>query len=523
MKAAEEESGNDTGLPPARVRLSVRFRVLVGLIAIMAIFSFLTIYSIVLHKQTVEKVALINTAYLPLILGTFEISANQVVFNIFMDRLPDSPNQSVTREWIDAARRFRPYTLNKLIEQIDASPSATVPAEESAFLAEMRQRLQEVGRRYETNESRFVNLYALMDSGRIEQARKNIESLKRVERHLNRALAGIGQDIGEHIKEIAEDAEYNGTQATLWLALLTIVGLSVAVVLIISTNTLLVPLKRLQEGVGKVAGGDLLVHIQVARQNEIGALAEGFNRMTDALRERDQLLIRSEQLAGAGKMAAKVTHEIRNPLSSLGLNAELLDDELAGQPELEEARALLSAMQDEIERLTQITESYLRYSRLPAPSPKRDDIRQVVSSILDFMKEEFKERQIEVKTVYADDLGLVFFDRGQIRQALSNLIKNALDAMSEGGTLTVETRKNDDFVEIAVSDTGCGIPAESADQVFKSFFSTKSTGTGLGLPLVRQICIAHGGDARLEETSPAGSTFVLSVPVTSRSLSEVKT
>lgn len=504
------DHGTTGGRP--RMRLSVRFRVLVGLITIMAIFSFLTIYSIILHKKTVERIALVNTAYLPLILGTFEISANQVVFNIFMDRLLDAPNQSVTREWINAARRFRPYTLNTLIAQIDTPVTNDIPSEEAAFLKEMKHRLQEVGRRYITNENRFTGLYDLMDTGRTEQARKDIESLKRVERHLNRALAGIGQDIGRHIKEIAEEAEYSGTRATYSLAFLTIVGILVAVVLIISTNALLVPLKRLQEGVGKVAGGDLWVHIEVARQNEIGALAEGFNRMTDALRERDQLLIRSEQLATAGKMAAKVTHEIRNPLSSLGLNAELLNDELGGRTGLEEARTLLSAMQDEIERLTQITESYLRYSRLPAPSPQFDDLNQSVASTLEFMREEIREQRISVKTQFALEQDHVFFDRGQMRQALSNLIKNACDAMPEGGELSVETREREGMVEILVSDTGCGIPDESRDQVFKSFFSTKSTGTGLGLSLVRQICIAHGGDAKLEKTSPAGSTFIVSIP-----------
>ncbi len=494
------------------MQLSVRFRVLSGLVVIMSIFSTLTVYSILMHKHTVQRVALINTAYLPLIHGTFEISANQIVFNIFMDRLLDYPNQSLTREWIDAARRFRPHTLDELIKRIEKSYSVDIPESESAFLKEMKHRLGEVGRRYLTNENRFIKLYELMDSGRKEQAGKDIESLKRVERHLNRALAGIGQDIGRHIKEIAEEAENNGTRAMFSLVLLTLVGLIIAGVLIISINTLLVPLKHLREGVGRVARGDLLVHINVAREDEIGQLADGFNRMTDALRERDQLLIRSEQLATAGKMAAKVTHEIRNPLSSLGLNAELLVDELAAHSELEEARTLLSAMQDEIERLTQITESYLRYSKLPSPSPDLHNLNLCVMSTLEFMKEEIKEKGITLETEFCAGEEPVFFDKGQLRQALANLVKNACDAMSDGGKLTVLTRENNDFVEILVTDTGCGVPEESVGLVFKSFYSTKSTGTGLGLSLVRQICIAHGGDARLESTSPKGSTFVLSIP-----------
>ena len=117
--------------PEGSIRSSVRLRVLFGLAAIMAIFSCLTIYSIVLHKRTVEQIGLINSAYLPLILGTSEISANQLVFNVFIDRLVDDPNQSVTREWIDAARRVRPPTVNRLVNLIDDILKTDIPEEEA--------------------------------------------------------------------------------------------------------------------------------------------------------------------------------------------------------------------------------------------------------------------------------------------------------------------------------------------------------------------------------------------------------
>jgi two-component system, NtrC family, sensor kinase len=501
---------------PKGSSFSVRFRVLLGLVAVMSIFSFLTIYSIILHKRTVEKVATIKSAYLPLIQGTSDIIANQVVFNIFMDRLVDDPNQSVTREWIDAARRFRPSTLEELVTQINQTLNMTLPDEEAMFLKEMRNRLTEVGRRYRANEARFQGLYDLMDTGRVDDARKRIESLKRAERYLKNALSGIGSDIGLHIKDITEEAEFDGTRATWGLAFLTFLGLLITATLIISTNTLLIPLKRLQVAVARVAMGDLNQQIDVDRVDEIGLLASGFNRMTEALKERDQMLIRSERLATAGKMAAKVTHEIRNPLSSLGLNAELLEEELSELNDNSEAKNLLKAMQDEIERLTQITESYLRYARLPAPEPEFGDLNKVIQATLDFMSEEIRSKGITLHVSYADDLDREFFDHGQIRQALSNLIRNAIEAMPAGGELRIATKGGDEMLEISVQDTGVGVPEEAVNHIFKSFFSTKSDGTGLGLPLVRQICIGHGGDAQLTKTGSTGSTFVLSLPRTTQ-------
>ncbi len=512
---------SDTDSPPVESReaaqpnhSSVRVRVLVGLASIMVIFSCLTIYSIMQHQHTVEKISIISSSYLPLIIGTSEISANQVVFNIFIDRLVDDPNQSVTREWIDAARRFRPPTVNRLVTLIENTLRTDIAAEEAEFLLEMQLRLKEVGERYVQNERRFQGLYDLLDTGHTEEARTHVESIKRVERLLNRVLSGIGDEVGYHIREIAEEAAYEGARATWGLGVLTLVGMLIAGTLLVSTNRLLAPLKTLQHAVEKVAMGDLSTRINVERNDEIGALASGFNRMTAALAERDDMLIRSERLATAGKMAAKVTHEIRNPLSSLGLNAELLEEELAQSGDADEAHALLHAMQDEIERLTQITESYLRFSRLPSPHPQFDDLNATVNAVLEFMNEEFKEAGVEIEKALNSDLAPIFFDRAQMRQALSNLLRNACEAMPSGGTIRVSTAAAADTVELTVKDSGGGVPDDAVAHIFKSFYSTKSSGTGLGLPLVRQICIAHGGDARLQTTGKEGSSFVISLPRT---------
>ncbi|MCP4604927.1 MAG: HAMP domain-containing protein [Proteobacteria bacterium] len=503
----------DRGISTISARSSVRFRVVAGLVVIMFAFAGLTIYSIVLHQRTVARIRLINTSYLPLTHGTAEIRATQLVFKTLLDRLTDDPNQSVTREWIDAARRFRPSTLKRLTVLIGDTLQNDIPRNEAAFLIEMRQRLREVARRYVENESKFPELYDLMDTGHIDEARIRIEGLKRVERFLDRILADdIGEKVRRHITELAEEAEQDGTRATWILALLTLLALIAAGAVIVSTNRLLVPLKTLQEAVAKVAKGDLHTRTDLSGNDEIGALATGFNRMTEALAERDQMLIRSERLATAGKMAAQVTHEIRNPLSSLGLNAELLEEELGQAPNKNEAQALIGAMQDEIEHLTGITESYLRFARLPTSEPAFDDLNATVENALDFMKSEIADSRISVETNLADDLEPILFDRRQIRQALINLLLNACEAMQDGGTLRVKTQRHTDMVELAVTDTGSGVPDESLDHIFESFYSTKSSGTGLGLPLSRQICLAHGGDISYKKSGEKGSTFIIALP-----------
>ncbi len=497
----------DSGI---QVRFSVRNRVIAGFATVVMAFTCLITYSIVLHRQTTAELSLINSTYLPLTLGTSDIRATQLVFNTLMDRLADDPNQSVTRDWIDAARRYRPVTLKRLEKLIRRALRSNIPEDEAAFLSEMKRRLRQVGKRYRDNEAKFSMLYSEMDAGHVEEATGQIESLKRSERLLDKVLAGIESELNRHITEVATIAEQDSVRATLALVVLTVVALLVGGAVVLSIHRLLAPLKRLQAAVANVARGKLETRIEVGRQDEIGVLASGFNRMTDALAERDQMLIRSEQLATAGKMAAQVTHEIRNPLSSLGLNAELLDEELgAGATE---ARTLLGAMQDEIERLTGITESYLSFARLPEPEPEFGDLNAVVEASLDFMAGEFSELGITAESRINRDLPPVLFDKGQIRQALINLLRNACEAMPEGGKVRVTTGADEKNVEMRISDTGVGIPPQAVKQIFESFYTTKSGGTGLGLAMVRQICLAHSGEVRHEETDDPGSVFVVSLP-----------
>src|SRR5262249_54353208 len=155
---------------------------------------------------------------------------------------------------------------------------------------------------------------------------------------------------------------------------------------------LLRPLRRLAEGARRIALGEYKQRVDAAAPDEIGALAREFNQMAQALDEREQALIRSERLAAVGKIAAQITHEVRNPLSSIGLNAEMLEEELTG-----EAQKLARAIVKEVDRLTEITEEYLRFARLPRPKLEREDLRELVTELLVFMKSELESRKIDLQ------------------------------------------------------------------------------------------------------------------------------
>lgn len=494
-------------------RSSVSRRVIAAFAVVVVAFAALLAGGIALYRQTVSELSLINTAYLPLTLGTSDIRATQLVFNTLMDRMADASEQHAARAWIDAARRFRPATLRKLAGLARrTAASEDIPDDERAFLVEMGGRLREVEKRYRQNELKFQQAYAEMDSGHGAEAIRRIEDLKRAERLLDSVLGGIEAELKRHITQLSESAARDGNRAALGLAAMTLLALLVGAAMIFSVRRSLQPLRRLQSAVFEVAKGDLRTQIEVSRNDEIGALATSFNRMTRALADRGERLVRSERLATAGKMAAQVTHEIRNPLSSLGLNAELLEDELEASPDRPEARALLRAMQDEIERLTGITESYLRFARLPSPELELADLNRTVESALEFMGSELSEARVEVTARLAAEMRPALFDRGQIRQALVNLLRNAREALPDGGHVQVSTWSDARGVGLAVADDGPGIPADVAPQIFDSFYTTKSGGTGLGLSMVRQICLAHGGDVRHEENPGGGSRFAITLP-----------
>jgi signal transduction histidine kinase len=264
----------------------------------------------------------------------------------------------------------------------------------------------------------------------------------------------------------------------------------------------------LREHTKQIAGGDYARRTGIVSRDEIGDLAREFDAMAAAIEEREHRLIRSERLATVGRMAAHITHEIRNPLASLGLNVELLGDEVGADNQ--EARKLVTSIGKEVDRLSEITETYLRFVRLPKPKLEREDLAAIATSVLEFAGSELALAGITWKIDVEPGLPEVVADESQLRQALLNLVRNAKEAMPDGGRIGLEvSRAAEGQVRLVLADSGLGIPPENLANIFEPFFSTKAKGTGLGLALVQQIVSEHGG--RIEVDCPPGGGTRLSI------------
>ena len=225
----------------------------------------------------------------------------------------------------------------------------------------------------------------------------------------------------------------------------------------------------------------------------------------ESLQRLQQMQLQSERLAAVGRMAAHVTHEVRNPLSSIGLNVEMLEEELVDAGT--EAKELLRAIHREIERLTAITEEYLSLARLPSPQLETEDLGEIVRATADFVRPEMQAANVRLSLELEPELPLVPVDEAQIRQVLLNLLKNAREAMPEGGSVKLQLRAADGGVLMRVVDEGSGMTAEQRARLFDPFYTTKARGTGLGLPLSQQIVVAHRGTIRCESEKGRGTVF----------------
>lgn len=231
--------------------------------------------------------------------------------------------------------------------------------------------------------------------------------------------------------------------------------------------------------------------------------------VTDAVRTKARL-IQTERLAAIGRMAAHVTHEVRNPLSSIGLNVELLEEELADADA--EPRDLLRAIHQEIDRLRNITEEYLRVARVPTPRLLPEAIEDLTRGTADFLRHELSAARVALSLDIPETLPPVALDEAQFRQVLINLMKNAREAMPEGGRLDVSLREARDGVVVRVTDDGPGMARAEREHIFDLFYTTKTMGTGLGLPLTQQIVLAHGGQIDCRSAPDEGTTFEVWFP-----------
>jgi signal transduction histidine kinase len=221
-----------------------------------------------------------------------------------------------------------------------------------------------------------------------------------------------------------------------------------------------------------------------------------------------------DQNAELAQLAGGLAHEIRNPLSTIRLNLDLLAEDLQHAESPRERRLLqrIDRVRKETHRLEAFLEDFLRYARVQDLHRQPTDLNSVIDSLRDFFEPQATAQGVVIRTQYDEDLPRVDLDVDVFEQALFNLIRNAQLAMPQGGELILTTRRENDNVVLDVIDTGCGIPTDVIPRVFEAFFSTRTGGTGLGLPTARKIVEAHSGTISLESELGKGSKFTIRLP-----------
>jgi signal transduction histidine kinase len=225
--------------------------------------------------------------------------------------------------------------------------------------------------------------------------------------------------------------------------------------------------------------------------------------------------IESERLNALTLLAAGVAHELGNPLNSLNIHLQLMERQ-AGKIKSkarEELQHSIDICRDEINRLDSIVSQFLRAIRPSRPQLRPENINTIVEETVRFFSAEIEARDIVVETELHSDLPLLQLDRDQMKQAFYNVIKNSFEAMKRRGILRIRTDRDESHVRVSFIDNGGGMSAEALSHVFEPYYTTKATGTGLGLLIVRRIVREHGGELAIESTEGKGLTLTIRLPL----------
>ncbi len=513
-------------------------------------FTFGTISALIVFNMVLlgRQIRLIRTGYLPLALETKNLDEKQhVLWSYISDELvgesvPARAQRRIVQHTRTRARSLR--DTEKVLAELSGVPAAHARriAETRALVAEVRTDIAALTEHYRVVQAAPpLEVLADVSSRSAEEAEAQLESRRALdhlityEANILARIRYLSRQQSDQAKQIALRAEHDEYKLRMFAIYLGVTSVLIGLLITIWATMTLRPLQRLRDGARRIAAGEYKSRIDAKGPAEVADLAREFNVMAVAIEERERQLVRSERLIAVGKMSAVITHEVRNPLSSIGLNTELLTelvDDLAAEvsgsapgrevasraaDSVEEARSLCASITNEVDRLTAITEEYLQFARLPKPKLQLDKLSRIVHSLAEFEREQLLKRGVELQLDVAARLPSVQVDEAQMRQALLNLIRNAAEAVEEdGGEVTIRIRQvrreGSARVELSVSDTGPGIPEEARAKLFEPFFSTKQGGTGLGLALTHQIIHEHGGELRVESAAGEGATFIIDLP-----------
>jgi signal transduction histidine kinase len=382
---------------------------------------------------------------------------------------------------------------------------------------------------------------SLISAGRIHQdrirraadsrSRQRLIEAQRDELAQVEQLRGVAREVQVYVEEnaraersdIARILKVSSILLVITLGLIVILGTVINVKL---ARSIVTPIQDLERITKKIARGDFSESIQVKGHDEIASLAQSFNQMEDKLdqamtaldeiikklREKQSQLVEAEKLAGIGKLAAGIAHEINNPLTSVLTFSNLMLEQC---PPSDSRHDKLKLMVRETDRARTIVRQLLNFGRESVLKPEKININQPVTEIAESLVAQEAFKGIELTLKLADSLPQVYADPAQLGQVVLNILLNAIHAITPPGTIDVSTRLADKNVEVIFTDSGKGIPEEHMHKIFDPFFSTKAAtkGTGLGLAVSYGIIQKHGGEIVVDSIVGKGTTFTVRLPI----------
>jgi signal transduction histidine kinase len=303
----------------------------------------------------------------------------------------------------------------------------------------------------------------------------------------------------------------------LLIVLLTVAGVGLGFAYVISFVIglrITKPIHHLVRGATAVASGNLEHTVPVQSRDEIGQLAKVFNQMAADLKANIEKRLVAERMAAWQEVARRVAHEIKNPLFPIRLSVENLRRTYRSKPAVfgEIFDECTETVIEEVGRLQRMVDEFHQFARMPAPQRKPSDLNQIVRNVVNLYAESAPDVQVKLSLERA--LPALSIDPEQIAQALGNLIKNAIEAMPDGGTLEISTQLlNDAEVQIEIKDTGVGMSLEILSEIFKPYYTTKESGAGLGMAIVQRIVSDHNGKINIESAEGVGTTVRVELPL----------
>ncbi len=277
------------------------------------------------------------------------------------------------------------------------------------------------------------------------------------------------------------------------------------------------PVEQLAQAARDVAAGDWEVQVPVHSKDEVGQLGLAFNRMTNELVNQRERLVQSERVAAWRELARRLAHELKNPLFPLQLTVENMVRAKKISPQMfEEVFAEgVTALTEEIANLKTIIGRFSDFSKMPRPQVANIDMREVLIRVIRLYQPSLQQRERPIQIVSnmpANSLP-VSVDAELMHRAISNLVLNAMDAMPDGGTLTIGATRGDNKIRATIEDTGQGMTAEECERLFTPYYTTKHEGTGLGLAIVQSVIADHHGTIAVESHPGRGTAFIIDLPV----------